>query len=394
MLDAAAFPITSQIAFLTFFHERVIGMLGPLESLGSKSYMTFDGSPVELSWVIPSNVKPGAGVTGRQVRFAIEPIDPETGELLAGVEVLKYFTSREGGLGLVKSDMGVLDWSVIADEFLYSKEDQRRFFVGFDFSRTGEITLKTYYIPLARPSNPSSKSHLWDVDYTPLRSLITTLDASLMDSLDMITSFSEEVDPQYKPRLQILSMDCVPNEVNRLKMYCRPSYGTSWTDARRAFTLGGKLDCPKMDRALEHLETLWNLLFPFAASHSNRQLEEGLELATHGNTCERRSPDHPTGGLLFYYSLVPGSGMILPKIYLPVSRYCPNDEFISGALEKFYALNGGELQERGWVSREVSSAYNHRPLREKCGIFTYVTFALKKNYKWEVTNYFSPEVWE
>ncbi|KAG6850368.1 hypothetical protein H0H93_014322 [Arthromyces matolae] len=363
MLDAAAFPIASQISCLTFVYARIVGMLGPLESRGSSSYMTFDGSPVELSWVIPSNVKPGDGNTGRQVRFAIEPIDPRTGKLLSGVEVLKYFTSLQGGLGLVKCDPGVLDWSMIAEQFLYSSADQRRFFIGFDFSRSGEIVLKTYYIPSARPTCAQSAAHkasrprLWDVSYTPLRSLLTTLDPTLMDSLNMMISYAEDVEPQFKPRLQILSMDCVPNEKNRLKMYCRPSHGTSWSDARRAFTLGGKLASPKMDFVLSRLETLWNLLFPFAHSKSNRPLDERYKHVDNESTCQRRSVEHPTGGLLFYYSLVPGSGMILPKIYLPVSRYCVDDEAIAEALEKFYAIDGRESQEPGWVAREVSSAY-------------------------------------
>lgn len=71
MLEAAEFPISLQLSFLTFVYARVLGMMGPPEPNGPASYMTFDGSPVELSWVIPDNVKHGAC---RQVRFAIEPM--------------------------------------------------------------------------------------------------------------------------------------------------------------------------------------------------------------------------------------------------------------------------------------------------------------------------------
>ncbi|KAG6860465.1 hypothetical protein C0995_010819 [Termitomyces sp. Mi166 len=329
MLEAAEFPIASQISFLTFVYARVLGMMGPVEPNGPASYMTFDGSPVELSWVIPSNVKPGDGNTSRQVRFAIEPIDPRSGRLLRGIEVLKYFSSPKGGLGLVKYDKGWLDWSTITEQFLYSGADidnnSKRFFVGergFDFSRSGKIVLKTYYIPCARSldqpvSYKASRMRLWDVDYRPLRSLLTTLDPTLTKSLNMMISYAEESNTPFKPRLQILSMDCVSNEANRLKMYCRPSRGTSWHDARHAFTLAGRLDSPEMDRVLTRLETLWNLLFPFAHSQSNRDLDERLRLrysySNHDDTRYRRSADHPTGGLLYYYSLVPGSEMILPK---------------------------------------------------------------------------------
>ncbi|KAG6889621.1 hypothetical protein C0992_004577 [Termitomyces sp. T32_za158] len=134
MLEAADFPISLQISFLTFVYARVVGMMGPLESDGPASYMTFDGSPVELSWATPGDFRPRDCNTCRQVRFAIEPIDPRTGRLLRGLEVLRYLTSPKGGLGLVKCDKGVLDWSMITERFLYSGTDaddtSKRFFVG------------------------------------------------------------------------------------------------------------------------------------------------------------------------------------------------------------------------------------------------------------------------
>ena len=131
-----------------------------------------------------------------------------------------------------------------------------------------------------------------------------------------------------------------------------------------------------MDRALTCLETLWNLLFPFAHSQSNCDLEEGARLHHDGrdDTCQYGSAEHPTGGLLYYYSLVPGSEMILPKVYLPVSfvinndtspeaitdsnhrRYCANDLAIAEALEKFYAIDGRGRHDHGWVAKEVSAA--------------------------------------
>ncbi|KAG6877261.1 hypothetical protein C0993_009030 [Termitomyces sp. T159_Od127] len=265
MLEAAEFPISLQIFFLTFVYARVLGMMGPLEPNGPASYMTFDGSPVELSWTTPSNTKSRDDNTCRQVRFAIEPM--------------------------------------------------------------------------------------------PLRSLLMILDPTLIKSLNMMISYAEESSIHFKPRFQILSMDCVPNKANRLKMYCRPSRGTSWHDARHAFTLAGRLDSPKMCHVLSRLETLWNLLFPFAHSRSNRDLDEGLKFrhADRDDTRPRRSADHPAGGLLYYYSLVPGSTMILPKVYLPVSRYCANDLVIAEALEKFHAIDGRH-HDHGWVAKEVSAA--------------------------------------
>ncbi|KAG5641112.1 hypothetical protein DXG03_005975 [Asterophora parasitica] len=365
MLDTAEFSISSQVSFLTFVYARLLGMMGPLEATGPGSLMTFDGSPVELSWVIPSKANT-RDCQRRQLRFAIEPIDPRSGRLLRANEVLRYLTSSKGSLGLVRCDRSALDWSMITQHFLYPDGDTEgsegeRFFIGFDFSPSGDIVLKTYYLPAPRPTYGAFLHHakglnlgLWDSDYRPLRDLLDCLDPSLVDSLNMMISYVDEVNDLSKPRLQILSMDCVPNEVNRLKLYCRPTSGNSWRDARRAFTLGGRLASSKMNRALARLETLWNLLFPFTASDSNRDLDDAL--LQRSGSCHRGTADHPTGGLLYYYSLVPGSDMVLPKIYLPVARYCSNDLFITQALEKFHAIDGRGSGERDWVSREVAAA--------------------------------------
>ncbi|RDB22384.1 4-O-dimethylallyl-L-tyrosine synthase [Hypsizygus marmoreus] len=410
MLQSAKFPFNAQVSFLTYMYARLLGIMGPLDERGSGSLMTFDGSPVELSWVIPKSTKscPG-GTASRQLRFAIEPIDPRSGLPLKGAAVLKYLTSPVGGLGLVRCEEGGLDWSMSTDRFLsfHSKQDDtdtgNRFFIGFDFSPSGSILLKTYYLP--RPRSPLVDSTrnikrpligLWDVNYSSLRTLLAALDPNLTKSLNVLCSYIDGLAFDSKPRLQILSVDCTRKETNRLKLYCRPTRGNSWSDAERAFTLGGRLDSPEMKLVVTRLKRLWDLLFPFADSQSNRDLDEvsntDLELDCNEKNSHRH-PDHPSGGLLYYYSLLPGTHTLLPKIYLPVSRYCQNDLIIAQAVEKFEASEGYG-GEPGWLPKEVSAAYNHRNLAEKRGIHTYVTFALKKNYGWELTMYFSPEVWE
>jgi len=76
MLEIASFPLAAQVAFLVFVHARLLDMMGPieLEDGGAGSLMTFDGSPVELSWVIPGKGKSCAGGANREIRFAIEPM--------------------------------------------------------------------------------------------------------------------------------------------------------------------------------------------------------------------------------------------------------------------------------------------------------------------------------
>lgn len=75
-----------------------------------------------------------------------------------------------------------------------------------------------------------------------------------------------------------------------------------------------------MTDALAHLEILWNNLFPNYSSTSGRQLELSVSADVRNKgRLSRRNAQHPTGGLLYYFSLHPGVDIPLPKIYLPVS---------------------------------------------------------------------------
>lgn len=403
MLETAGFPPNLQCRFLTFVYARVIGMMGPHIGMSEGSTMTFDGSPVELSWVIPKS-KPLEGTANRQIRFAIEPIDPRTGERLCGDDVLNYLISPAGSLGIVDCQADAMIWRQALEHFLFPDANGSQtaqgstFFIGFEFSSAGRITLKAYYTPTPRIalSTRSSNVHdetlrLWDMDWAKLRRLIPDLDMGLSAPLEKLLSFIHELDEPLRPRIQILSVDCVNGKSNRLKIYCRPRAGTSWQDACRIFTLGGKLCAGSMADALAHLEILWNHLFPNFRSNSRRQLELPNTNRARPN---KRNRQHPTEGLLFYFSLQPGKDVPLPKIYLPASRYGRNDLHICNAVEKVYdsVRNCRSGQSEGWMAHEVSKVFNHRSLKAGTGIHTYVTLAYKEK-GWEVTSYFSPEVW-
>lgn len=74
MLQTARYPLEIQCRFLIFVYARVLGFMGPIEECSTRSVMTSDGGPVELSWVIPNRKQPAIGEVTRQVRFAIEPM--------------------------------------------------------------------------------------------------------------------------------------------------------------------------------------------------------------------------------------------------------------------------------------------------------------------------------
>ena len=127
--------------------------------------MTIDGSPVELSWVLPQTCDstglgsaPHSVHQRRQVRFAIEPMSvfcitvveiiiivltdivyrhPISGKLLKGSAVLDYLMSPEGNLGMVATADDCMAWRKKTESFLFPGTeddgeipDGSRFFVG------------------------------------------------------------------------------------------------------------------------------------------------------------------------------------------------------------------------------------------------------------------------
>ncbi|KAG2002963.1 hypothetical protein CC2G_003604 [Coprinopsis cinerea AmutBmut pab1-1] len=245
LLDTSGYSHVAQARFLCFVYASVIELLPPQDPSLVDSMMTFDGSPVEPSWVLPSPEEVASGkIKPRQLRFAIEPAHPVSGRRLRGSVVLDYLTSPRGSLGLVVSGEDSMSWRLKTEQLLFPDyegdeiTDGSRFYVGFDFSHNGTITLKAYYLPAPPSSEPAPAEGF---DYEPLRHLVPHLDPALMKPLELLLSYLETLEDRYKPRIAIISMDCVKSSENRLKIYFRAIEGSSWSDAVRAFTMGGRL---------------------------------------------------------------------------------------------------------------------------------------------------------
>ncbi|KAF9039482.1 aromatic prenyltransferase [Hymenopellis radicata] len=407
MQETAAFTVEVQARFLIFVYARVLGLMGPAEKKGPGCIVTVDGSPVELSWVIPNRSKPRRGEATRQLRFAFEPLHPETGIPLKGAPILDYLTSPEGGLGVVSCPDQGMKWRKETENFLSPNDEGdeiptgSRFFVGFDFNSSGTLTLKVYYNTAFYPPSgqlriTSTEPNVDAPDFKSLDKLLPHLHPTLIKPFETLRSYFDNLEESRRPLVGMLALDCVQPDTNRLKIYCHTMTGTSWADAKRSFTLGGALDGPNIDQAVQKLEILWNHMFPNATSAMNVGVVPTLN-PDRVQPKEDDQPRQPDGGLLFYYELIAGESTVYPKIYVPVRTYCPNDLFVCNAIEKFYndvGVEGSEVGEhgQGWVAREIAKAYNHRKLNASSGIHTHISIGAKK-VGWELTSYLSPEVW-
>ena len=86
-------------------------------------------------------------------------------------------------------------------------------------------------------------------------------------------------------------------------------------------TLGGRLKSPQMEKGLEDLWRLWNLLFG-----AGKQISPSTELPHR---------EHRTAGILYNFEIRQGQALPVPKIYIPVRHYGRDDSSIADGLRTF-----------------------------------------------------------
>nr|APH07541.1 BypB [Agaricomycetes sp.] len=403
MLHTSQMSLATQCTFLLFLYSRVLGFLGPEKQSDPPACLTLDGSPIEFSWIIP-NKKTVKGKSNRNIRCVMEPFDPRgSGTPLKGTSVLKYLASYAGSLGgVVRCEWDGMFWVESAEKFFFPQHhhgdyvpDGCRFAVGFDFTTSGIITLKAYFVSFEHPywiQSPETFKSLSPIcmgapDLSPLGTLAAQLNPVFAGSFKSFMDHVNSLNDGQRPVYEFTSMDCKSPGANRLKLYCRALARTNWSAVKEDFTLGGRICSTQMGEALPVFETLWKCIFPESYT-SDQPLKESLTGA--------EDSDHPQNGLAYHYEFVPGDSKVYPKVYIPMRFYYASDLAGSRALEKFYNIVGiegpeGGEQGPGWVEREVANAYNHRDLDKRSGCRTYISFGLRQG-GWEVTSYFSPEL--
>jgi len=190
------------------------------------------------------------------------------------------------------------------------------------------MALKAYFLPQARSISTSVSK----------RSLITNAVHALSSSgkRDLLTpwnrllKFFDSLPAHLVPDFNIVAVDCVAPEQNRLKIYVRTPV-VSLSNVKRFLCMDDtSLDISfKYRRALEHIRLLWYLLFPNAF----RSGDEETQLYA-------QDPQHLTSGLLFYYELRDRTSTAVPKVYIPVRHLCNSDAHIAQALQLFYNITG------------------------------------------------------
>ncbi|KAJ7016170.1 aromatic prenyltransferase, partial [Mycena alexandri] len=368
LLRISEYPESQIAAYRDFYASYVTPQLGPRpEEFGARrpsSYMADDFTPIEFSWAVDAN--------GTQtIRFTMEPLSPTDGApspvstWISSLESLCPYTARSGF---------DLRWSKICHETLVQDANQEiwaddvskhgsQFSIGCDFTRSGLVTGKSYFLPHIR-SKSTGVSCSAIVTGCMLRLGLETPWTAVYNFLRTLPS-GLEVTPE------IVSVDCVEPCKNRAKVYLRTNAATLQS-ILEVMTLGFSLTDPMVAESVHVVRQLWQLLFPTA----------GQEM-----TIISHNEQHYASGFVIYFEMVLGVSLPLPKVYIPVRHYCDNDLSIAEAVSSYFVNSPKQYSS----VEAIRNLFTHRSLATRTGIYTYVGCAARRTGP-QVSLYISPEV--
>ncbi|KAI0446169.1 tryptophan dimethylallyltransferase-domain-containing protein [Xylaria telfairii] len=404
LLSNANYSLDVQRRNLDFFKQVVAPNLGIFQAMDGnrkplwRSFMTDDGTPLELSWDW------GTNNSQPTIRYSIEPIGAQAGtpfdprNLLAGpalqeglnqtlpgmrLETFHYF--REFFLGHTEHKIIPYHGSSVLhrclrfldDFFAYEKGATRcsegvqdhssSIFYAFDLTETGS-TAKVYFFPKYR-AQLSMKSNLEIIQEGIQGAPHCTPDN--LHALSVFSDFSNDAaskDLEY----EMLAIDLVDPLQSRFKIYFR-SRETSFDSLRRIITLGGRIEGGRIQRGLRDLNCLWNAIFEVDAPPSHPLKEV----------------NHRTAGMLYNVEFRIADRYPVAKVYLPVRHYSSSDDNVIKGLDHYFQSHQGGSYMASY-RRAMDRLFGSESLRSQAGVQTYVGCTIRPDGALRIVSYFKP----
>lgn len=383
MMQQANYRAYQQYHCLRFFQDCVAPALGPRPdrngNLPWRSFMTDDHTPIELSWSWTANNE------NPVVRFAIEPIEKGTG----GRSTCSDMTAIRKLVERIRPICPLLDltWfeslaqslTVPGDANSHARAGSRaplpsttehnsQYFAAFDLAPSG-ITFKAYFLPQQRALREGTSP--WELVHAAVQT-IATPHPLMASALDRLVRYNRACLRGHAVEVEIVSVDCVPVSLTRLKIYIR-SRATSFNSVRQIMRLGEADRPAQMETAMRKLRTLWELVLGLAPGWSD---DDELDLS-----------GHRTAGILYYLEFRPNAEGPVPKLYIPVRHYAQNDLQIAAGLAAYL----GNTTENGYLDM-LRETFRHKRLECSLGLHTYITAAIKGS-NLAVTSYLNPQIY-
>lgn len=338
MMQRAGYDTHLQYQGLLFYYHYLAPALGPQPTADGRqanweSFMTDDHTPIELSWSwTKERAKP-------IVRLGIEPIGKHAGSrndslnTAATYELIEKIRPISPALDLTWFDtlatkLTVLNGTISSDPgevpgvltSVSSGEPITALFVAFDLSPTGVVT-KAYFFPMQRAMR--DRVPRWRLVRAAVAELAAP-SALMTRALTTLSVYIQSRPEGQKLTTEIVGIDCVVPAQSRIKIYLR-SQETSFSSVRRNITMGGALNGPGIDKGLEELKQLWDLVLGRDSSEEHEELGR---------------LDHRTAGIIYNFELKPTGETPVPKVYIPVRHYALNDQQIATGLATYLARRG------------------------------------------------------
>ncbi|KAI0469328.1 tryptophan dimethylallyltransferase-domain-containing protein [Xylaria cf. heliscus] len=368
----AGYLYDAQYRNLAFFMQHIAPNLGVFriddDTQSWGSFMTDDGSPLELSWDWgTNNCRP-------TIRYSIEPIGLKAGtshdplNLLVGpvleaqliralpnlrLELFHHFQDFFKARGENKHHLVDL------------QDHNTSIFYAFDLTDK-DTTAKVYFFPKSRAiacNEPNLEVLIQAITSAPY------ITSDNLNALSVLTDFSRDI-AGAGLEYEMLAIDLIDPQKSRFKIYfrCRE---TNFDSVMTIMTLGGRIDSPDVQQGLDDLRSLWSALFAASANHS---LKEVL---------------HRTAGMLYNVEFRLGDQFPATKIYLPVRHYSSNDNTVIQALNRFF-----QSRKRGSYMKAYSNVmtalFGSETLGARSGAQTYVGCSIRLDGALRVVSYVKP----
>jgi DMATS type aromatic prenyltransferase len=316
-LSYAWYSPIAQTKILHFFTSRIVPYLGRANDSGSearawKSFMTDDHNPIELSWDW------GTGEGLPVIRFSVEPVGLDAGTPADPENAYAAANFKHDILNTLPDTN--MTWFDHFEGFFNGYETHgaaeghhTKVFWAFDLREDG-ITSKAYFFPGYRAQlfgQTNLETITQGIEQAPL------CQGGKLPAFEMFRDFIIAT-PDAAYELDMLAIDLINPRDSRLKIYFRGRQ-TSFASIYKTMTLDGRLAGEDLERGLEQLRQLWDLLFVSGLTSS----------------C------HRTAGILYYVEFRIDSKTPKVKIYIPVRHYAPNDGHVIRTLNDWMGMRMG-----------------------------------------------------
>ncbi|PVI01650.1 aromatic prenyltransferase [Periconia macrospinosa] len=315
LFRSADYPSQSQNSAISFFRHNIIPYLGgSIETSQWHSFMTDDGTPIELSWDWSNSQTPP------NIRFSLEPIGPQSGSrdpsnLLAPKEFQDRVVAQLPSTKLEWFDHFSRDFVVGQNN--HAEGHSSKLFYAFDMKRNGDMIAKAYFLPRFKAA--LQRISVWDAIQSSVRKApgCTSQNLHAFDALHEFFHQEQDID------LEMLSIDLGSPTTSRIKIYFR-SHRTDFASVKRIMTFNGTRTGPKHMEGIQKLHKLWMSIFECSAL-----MEAPLP-----------SKSHRTAGVLYYADFRLGDELPKVKLYIPVRHYARSDSHICQAVTTFQVQQG------------------------------------------------------